>query len=121
MSGEAEPAVEAPLKRYVTLVSGDGHEVTISRDAANLSRTIREMLQGTEHLEGDDGASATPRFELHDIAGNVLELVGQYLSEKLANHNAMSEFRQLKAMDPKSEQDRQMVLELLLAADYLDC
>jgi hypothetical protein len=58
---------------------------------------------------------------LDSISGPVLQLVVHYLVEKESGRNTMSEFRALHSMDPTSESDKQLVLELLLAADYLDC
>ena len=111
----------------VVLVAGDGKEFTITRQAANFSRTLRDMMHGMEHLGGaagddDDAApSPAPRFELEDFDSPVLDLVCQYLNQKAATGNTMAEFPALKQLDPKKEEDRQTVLELLLAADYLDC
>lgn len=58
---------------------------------------------------------------LDSISGPVLQLVVHYLVEKESGRNTMSEFRALHSMDPTSESDKQIVLELLLAADFLDC
>lgn len=108
-------AADAP--RMVKLISGEGHEYELPREAAEQSRTIRDLLQGSE-LQGNTGM---PELKLPDIASDVLDLVVQYLMQKHTSNNTMSDFNQLKALDAKSEKDRTLVLELLLAADYLDC
>ena len=105
----------------VVLVSGEGHRFTISREAAEQSRTLRDFLKGTSHMMGDDAAASAPEIPLEEVATNVLELVCQFLNERLTSNNDMSEFKALQSMDPTKESDQQLVLELLLAADYLDC
>lgn len=134
--------------RYVVLVSGGDcpTEFVVEREVAEQSRMLRDQLcamddaigggaegHSSHHREeGDDasrsGAAAAaaapfmPRIELDDFPPPVLNLVVQFLSEKRATaHLGMSEFKQLKALDPKKEEDRRLVLELFLAADYLDC
>jgi len=44
----------APLSKYITLVSGDGFEFVVLRDAAMISPTIKGMLRGqfTEAISG---------------------------------------------------------------------
>lgn len=110
-------------QRYVVLVSGEDQEFTITREAAEHSRTLRDMLQASAAVSGSAGGEeeVPPKFKLDDIPSNVLDLVCQYLAEKQSANNTMSEFKQLKSLDPKNDEDRQLVLELLLAADYLDC
>ena len=61
-----------------------------------------------------------PEIPLEGIPTGVLKLVCMFLTERLTNPS-MCEFKQLQSMDPTNEEDKQMVLELLLAADYLDC
>jgi hypothetical protein len=117
---EAGDAAEvSPGQKYVTLISGDGQHFTVLREAAEQSRTLRDFLKGTSHMVTD--TSQPPEIPLENIPANVLELVCQFLTERLTSNNDMSEFRQLQSMDPTKEEDRQTVLELLLAADYLDC
>jgi hypothetical protein len=110
---------EGARHKYVTLVSGDGQHFTILREAADQSRTLRDFLKGTSHMIHD--SAGPPEIPLDNIPANVLELVCQFLTERLTSNNDMSEFKQLQSMDPNKEEDRQTVLELLLAADYLDC
>uniref|UniRef100_A0A7S1LP44 Elongin-C n=1 Tax=Neobodo designis TaxID=312471 RepID=A0A7S1LP44_NEODS len=118
-AGELAPSPAAP--QNVVLISGEGHRFTISREAADQSRTLRDFLKGTSHMVSEDAAASAPEIPLENIATNVLELVCQFLNERLTSNNDMNEFKALQSMDPTNEGDRQLVLELLLAADYLDC
>ena len=114
-----EEASAGGSHEYVTLVSHEGFEFVLDREAACQSRMIKDMLEGCNHYAGSEARN--PVVELKDIGAPVLDLVCQYLAERKAAKNTMSEFRQLKALDPNSEQDRKLILELILAADYLDC
>jgi transcription elongation factor B subunit 1 len=114
-------AAAAPVeekREYVKLKSNDGFEFVLEKAAACQSKMIKEMLDATAHYDDPSIANTIP-FE--DISANVLDLVCQYLSERYNASSGMNEFAQLKAFDPKNELDRQTILELLLAADYLDC
>lgn len=134
-------------QRFVMLKSSDQREFVLPIEAAMQSKMIADMVQGLEQLndaavemaaaEGADGGEGgsdemipTQRgytldnmleIPLESISGPVLQLVVHYLVEKESGRNTMSEFRALHSMDPTSESDKQLVLELLLAADYLDC
>ena len=113
---------------YVKLVSADGHEFVISQDAANNSRILRGMIESDDSFSpgSDSTASTLPSLNhmitlpLQDISCQVLDLLCQYLTEKSCCES-MSDFKQLQNLDPQNEDDRQLVLEVLLAADYLDC
>jgi hypothetical protein len=125
----------ANRKEYVTLVSQEGYEFVIERVAAEQSKMIKDMLnvyqmydsaEDPSDAQGDDDPTKlkvvnTSRLPLEDVSARVLNLICQYLSEKKACRQTMSDFKQLKALDPKKEEDRQLVFDLLLAADYLDC
>lgn len=128
----AEVSAQAVPKQreYVMLISHDGFEFVLPRDAACQSQMLSSMLEGFEslgHATGDASSDKTNNIEtmlripLDDIGGPVLDLVCQYLAEKRCCRSSMAEFKQLKALDPTKEEDKQLVLELLLAADYLNC
>ena len=94
------------------------------------SKMLAGMLEGIEGLAaaaggGEDSALTIDTLQtipLPDIAPAVLQLVCQYLVEKRScKNNSMSEFKELQSLDPSKEEDKQLVLDLLLAADYLDC
>ncbi len=116
---------------YVKLASAEGFEFIIPREAAEQSRTLLSLLQALDEFApataSDDPAVATKSVDqleaipLNDVGTRVLQLVCQYLMEKRCAKHTLSEFKELKALDPSNEADKQLVLELLLAADYLDC
>jgi transcription elongation factor B subunit 1 len=51
------------LSRYVTLVSSDGYEFSVRRDAAGVSGTVQRMLNPQSGFE----ESTTGRCIFHDI------------------------------------------------------
>lgn len=118
------------------MVSNEGFEFVLEREAAEQSRMIRDMLgvyamfDQEEQPETQESVNGEPprqkaisccTLPLEDINSSVLHLVCQYLAERKAGRHTMSEFKQLRALDPKKEQDKQLVFDLLLASDYLDC
>lgn len=128
-------------RRFVMLRSSDDHEFVLPLEAAIQSRMISDFIQGVDALtagtseedaNGGSGWSSSSNnvltafsemteIPLKEISSPVLQLVCHYLVEKESGRNTMSDFRALQSMDPHSEADKQLVLELLLAADYLDC
>lgn len=93
----------------VTLVSGDQEEVTISREAASVSSTLKAMLDGSF-------AEKSERIELPTLDSRVLQKVGEYLEYNLQYADADKEVDDM----PEFEIPTEMALELLLAADYLN-
>ncbi|KAK3174247.1 hypothetical protein OEA41_001491 [Lepraria neglecta] len=77
---------------YVTLISSDGFEFIVSRDAACVAGTIKKMLDPQS-------------------AGVVLEKVCEYLYYNLKHKDAKDV--------PDMEIPPELCLELLMAADYL--
>ena len=91
----------------IKLVSGEGHEFIIDRHCAMVSGTIKAMLLG-------QFAESRGEVRFPEIPGIILEKVIQYLyykvrythsSQRIANFN----------IEPE------LALELLMAANYLDC
>lgn len=124
--------------QFVKLVSMDGFEFVITRDAAFQSKALMGFVLASEASAPSYSESrATTRFaklqpapaaarpmtevRLDLISGDVLDLVCQYLTERLSKDAQMSDFLPLQLLDPTKEADRQLVMNLLLAADYLDC
>lgn len=101
LTDEEEPRVSA----YVTLVSSDGFHFTVSKDAASISGTLKNMISDTF----EEGTTNTIR--LHDIDGSVLEKVVEYLyyNEKYKDCVDVPDFHV----------PTEMALELLVAADFL--
>jgi len=95
--------------KYVTLVSSDGFEFVVLREAACISGAIKRMLDPQskfkESLEG--------RCEFAEINGIVLEKVAEYFYYNYKNRNQ----EDVQDMEIPPE----LCLELLMAADYLDC
>lgn len=90
---------------YVTLVSSDGFTYTVSKDAASISGTLRNMISDTF----EEGTTNTIR--LHDIDAPVLDKVVEYLyyNEKYKDCVDVPDFHV----------PTEMALELLVAADFL--
>eukprot|EP01012_Entosiphon_sulcatum_P002997 TRINITY_DN10792_c0_g1_i1.p4 TRINITY_DN10792_c0_g1~~TRINITY_DN10792_c0_g1_i1.p4 ORF type:complete len:115 (-),score=22.33 TRINITY_DN10792_c0_g1_i1:455-799(-) len=104
--------------QYVKLVSAEGCEFLLPRSAACISKMMKEMIEA-----GEEGGpfGAVDNIPFPEIGTTVLDLVCQYLSERNNHGSNMTDFKPLKSLDPKKEDDRQTVIELLLAANYLDC
>ncbi|KAF2120758.1 BTB/POZ protein [Lophiotrema nucula] len=100
---------EKQLSEYVTLVSSDGFEFRILRSAACIAKTVQKALDPAYGFKEDQENKMT----LSNINGVVLEKVCEYLyyNQKYA-----------KAKDvPDPDIPPELCLELLIAADYLQC
>lgn len=134
---------------YVKLVSRDGAEFVLQRQAAYQSRVIREHFEANTQPPTDpaldelflpngvdapvvqsttpaytstDGPGAeVPELRLDLIDSKVLDLVCQYLTERYVNSHYMLEFPPLNSLNPQNDKDRKLALDVLLAADFLDC
>ncbi|CZR51900.1 related to Elongin C transcription elongation factor [Phialocephala subalpina] len=96
------------LSKYVTLVSMDGFEFVVLREAASVSKAIARMLSPTNGFkEAQDG-----RCVFGEINGVVLEKVAEYFYYNYKNRN--------REDVPDMEIPPELCLELLMAADYLD-
>mmetsp|Transcript_8200 Transcript_8200/g.23349 ORF Transcript_8200/g.23349 Transcript_8200/m.23349 type:complete len:149 (-) Transcript_8200:87-533(-) len=140
-----------PHGGMVKLVSKEGHEFYVDRKCAMLSGTIRAMLSGqvrlTPTLMGksngqEQAALARPRFSclspayqpIHppthlphiqfvesggeitfkELSTPILEKVIQYLHYKVRYTNS-------DTVIPEFKIEPEMVMELLMAANFLDC
>lgn len=132
---------EPPRKKtFVTLVSGGDNpqEFVLEREAAEHSRMLRQQIRALSAIStmenGEEGEPpAMLRIELEDFAPDVLAIVVHFLVVKrLTGEGAatgegkpiagsLSDFDPLLALDPTSEEDQRLVVEVMLAADYLDC
>ncbi|KAK3680461.1 Skp1 family protein [Podospora appendiculata] len=93
--------------KYVTLISNDGFEFVLLREATVVSPTIKAMLRdGRQWREATTG-----RCEFPDISGAVLEKVVEYFQYWYKNRDKLD----VPDMDIPVE----ICLELLVAADYL--
>ncbi|CAO3662773.1 unnamed protein product [Umbelopsis vinacea] len=95
---------------YVKLISSDGFEFIIHREAAMRSGTIKNMLSGaanfTELLEN--------QVTFRDIKAVILETACRYLYYKWQNEGSTTEI-------PEFVIEPELALETLMAADFLDC
>ncbi|KAK0705097.1 BTB/POZ protein [Lasiosphaeris hirsuta] len=90
--------------KYVTMISGDGFEFVVLREACLLSPTIKGMLRGS-FSEAKTGRCVFP-----EITGPVLEKVVEYLYYYHKNVNV--------PYVPDMEIPVELCLVLLEAADY---
>ncbi|KAJ8608806.1 hypothetical protein CTAYLR_009348 [Chrysophaeum taylorii] len=98
---EEEPAT------YVKLVSAEGHEFIIDRKCANSSGTIKAMLEG-------QFSESSGEIRFPEISTPILEKVIQYFYYKMRYTNSHVRVPEFK-IEPA------IALELLMAANYLDC
>ncbi|KFX85721.1 hypothetical protein O988_04491 [Pseudogymnoascus sp. VKM F-3808] len=96
------------LSRWVTLVSYDGFEFVVLREAACISGAIRRMLDPKSGFV----ESVENRCVFEEISGIVLEKVAEYFYYNYVNRDRDG----VKDMEIPAE----LCLELLMAADYLD-
>eukprot|EP00049_Salpingoeca_infusionum_P023311 m.11398 g.11398 ORF g.11398 m.11398 type:complete len:104 (+) comp5717_c0_seq1:44-355(+) len=94
---------------FVTLVSSDEHEFVVSKACAHASGTIKAMLAGP----GEFDESETGEIGFREIKSDILERVCIYLYYKKRFESASSEI-------PEFPISKDMVLELLMAANFLD-
>lgn len=107
---EIVPTCEGPNASYIRLVSQDGHEFIIKRDYALISVTIKAMLDGP----GQFAENETNQVNFREIPSHVLEKVCQYFTYKIKYTNSSTEI-------PDFPIAPEIALELLMAANFLDC
>ncbi|KAI2632469.1 Skp1 family protein [Hypomontagnella submonticulosa] len=101
------PDVSSPQSKYVTLISNDGREFVVLREATYVSPPIKAML----NPEGKFAESQIARCSLHEISGIVLEKIVEYFHYWYKNRGR----EDVPDMDIPVE----ICLELLVAADFL--
>lgn len=101
---------EGPDAMYVKLISADGHEFVVKRDQALVSGTIKAMLSGP----GQFAENETNEVNFREIPSHVLEKVCMYFAYKLIYTNSSMEV-------PEFPISPEIALELLMAANFLDC
>jgi transcription elongation factor B subunit 1 len=92
--------------KYITLVSGDGFEFVVLREAALVSPTIKGMLR-SPFVEAQTGRCTFPEF-----SAIVLEKVVDYFHYWHRNQD--------KEDVPDMDIPVEMCLELLMAANYFN-
>uniref|UniRef100_A0A1D5QT33 Elongin-C n=2 Tax=Macaca TaxID=9539 RepID=A0A1D5QT33_MACMU len=151
MDGEEKTygGCEGPDAMYVKLISSDGHEFIVKREHALTSGTIKAMLSGPEFRSvaqagvrwcdlsslqppllgsGDSPASdsrvagitgqfaenETNEVNFREIPSHVLSKVCMYFTYKVRYTNSSTEI-------PEFPIAPEIALELLMAANFLDC
>ncbi|KAI3653814.1 hypothetical protein MP228_001761 [Amoeboaphelidium protococcarum] len=97
-------------KRVVILKSNDGQLFELERDVAMGSGTLRGMLESSQ----DDSNESSEPVLLPSLNGAILAKVIDYLRYKAQYSNSKSQI-------PEFDIDPAIALDLLMAADYLDC
>jgi|UniRef100_A0A914NYR8 transcription elongation factor B subunit 1 len=95
---------------YVKLISEDGHEFYIKREYAITSGTIRAMLSGP----GQFTENENNEVHFREIPSHVLQKVCHYFMYKVRYTNSANEI-------PEFTIAPEVALELLMAANFLDC
>uniref|UniRef100_A0A7E4ZZR3 Elongin-C n=1 Tax=Panagrellus redivivus TaxID=6233 RepID=A0A7E4ZZR3_PANRE len=95
---------------YVKLISQDGHEFIIKREYAITSGTIRAMLSGP----GQFSENENNEVHFREIPSHVLQKVCHYFTYKVRYTNSAHEI-------PEFNIAPEVALELLMAANFLDC
>ncbi|KAK2058382.1 Skp1 family protein [Colletotrichum caudatum] len=93
--------------KYVTLVSSDGYEFVVLREAAMISPAIKGMLDTRNNFR----EAALGRCVFEEISGVVLEKVCEYFQY-------WYRYREREDV-PDMDIPVELCLELLVAADYL--
>ncbi|KAL0275386.1 UNVERIFIED_CONTAM: hypothetical protein PYX00_003245 [Menopon gallinae] len=101
---------EGPDAMYVKLISSDGHEFIIKRKHALTSGTIKAMLSGP----GQFAENETNEVNFREIPSHVLQKVCMYFAYKVRYTNSSTEI-------PEFPIAPEIALELLMAANFLDC
>ncbi|UJR25378.1 hypothetical protein I4U23_006726 [Adineta vaga] len=101
---------ETPKDMYVKLISSDGHEFYIKRDLALMSQTIRAMLSGP----GQYAENETNIIHFRSISSQVLARICSYFAYKARYSNSAIEI-------PEFPIAPENALEILMAANFLDC
>ncbi|CAD6187890.1 unnamed protein product [Caenorhabditis auriculariae] len=102
--------VDGQNSKYVQLVSSDGHEFIVKRELALTSGTIKAMLSGP----GVYAENETNVVVFREIPSHVLQKVCQYFTYKVRYTHAATEI-------PEFQIPAEVALELLMAANFLDC
>ncbi|XP_011404749.2 PREDICTED: transcription elongation factor B polypeptide 1 [Amphimedon queenslandica] len=108
--GEVNPGMEGPNAMYVKLIASDGHEFIIKRDHALTSGTVKALLSGPGQFE----ESESNEVNFREIPSHILAKVCQYFTYKVRYTNSSTEI-------PEFPIAREIALELLMAANFLDC
>ncbi|KAI3379138.1 hypothetical protein SNEBB_010870 [Seison nebaliae] len=103
-------ACSGPDAMYVRLISSDNHEFIIKRELALVSKTIKAMLSGPgQFAENEDN-----EIIFKEMPSHVLNKVCQYFTYRVKYTNSTTDI-------PEFHIPSSLALELLMAANFLDC
>jgi transcription elongation factor B subunit 1 len=106
---EEEFPDEPPHLDYVTLIAKDGEQFHISRDAALVSGLLRALFSGDVEF----AETESRQIDFPNIRGPVLKRVVEYM-----HHNLV--WRNLLDCAPRFPIEDEILVEVLVAADYLN-
>ena len=101
------------MSAYVKLIASDGHEFVIERECALASGTIKAMLSGP--VQSEENEMGEIRFR--QIPSHILAKVCKFLQHKVRYANSVIERPEF----PLEGETVETVLELVVAASFLDC
>ena len=107
VAAQAQARATDVSEDYVQLHSGDDHVFYVLRDVALGSKTIERMLSGS--FQESDGVIRFP-----ELSTEILEKVIEYLYYKHKFSNSASPI-------PEFEIEPESAMELLMAANFLNC
>ena len=116
---------EGPEAMYVKLISSDGHEFIVKREHALTSGTIKAMLSGPGQFSDNE----TNEVNFREIPSHVLQKVCMYFTYKVSLGYQLSishllpqvRYTNSSTEIPEFPIPPEIALELLMAANFLDC
>uniref|UniRef100_A0A0K0EJY0 Elongin-C n=1 Tax=Strongyloides stercoralis TaxID=6248 RepID=A0A0K0EJY0_STRER len=105
-----KPTINGCNANYVKLVSSDNHKFYLPKDLVMASGTIKAMLSGP----GTYNENECNVVHFKELPSHVLQKVCYYFLYKARYTNSASEIPEFKV-------EPEMSLELLMAANFLDC
>lgn len=131
------------MTEYVCLISGDDVEFILTRPAAEGAALLHQLIAlqdptaDTNALTSTSTSTSNPsscaslaspqlprvviRIPLPEIPSRVLDVICRFLAFKARSGRPMTDFPPFRAFDPANADHRNLVVDILLAANYLDC
>jgi hypothetical protein len=101
--------------KFITLKSLDECTFVLDSEVACHSKMIKARLEALE----DPVDNMEIPFD--GITAVVLDVVCQFLHERHIKGEAMPEFSVMSTFDPAKDEDKKKVIDIMVAADFLDC
>merc|ERR1712131_256790 len=109
-SGDTGSELQGPNAKFIKIISSDDHEFIIKKEVALTSGTIKAMLSGPGVFHEQE----TNEIHFQEIPSHVLSKVCGYFVYKARYTNSAMEL-------PEFPIAPEVALELLIAANFLDC